>query len=212
VKHAPLAAAICLLGAACASGAYWGMQLFRPQPRAVAAAARPDPPPAIEAAAGLFGGAPAGPATTAFQLKGVIDDGPDGVALLAVDGKPALAVGVGQAVAPGVTVTEIHLRYVLLAESGAVKRLDLPDSGVKGLELVAAAPDSRPVAPARAPAAVAKSGGAMPRPVVNPHIVVAPGLTPEQTQQAQQMQQVEAMRARRPAGVGPAAFGAKPTS
>jgi general secretion pathway protein C len=208
VKHLPFVVASLSFGAACASGAYWGMQPFRPQPRASAATARPAAPaPAIEAAAGLFGRAPLGPAATAFQLKGVIDDGRDGVAIVAADGKPALAVGVGQPVAPGVTVTEIHSRYVLLSENGTVRRLDLPERGSAGIEPVAEA-----AAPARARVTVARSGGAMPAPVVDPAIVATPGLAPEQVQQMQQQRQVEAMRGRRAAGIGPAAFGAKPAT
>jgi hypothetical protein len=56
----------------------------------------------------------------------------------------------------------------------------------------------------------------MPRPVVDPAIAGTPGMTPDQAQQMQQMQQmrqVEQMqRARRPAGIGPAAFGARPAT
>lgn len=212
MKHLPFVVAFLSFGAACASGAYWGMQLFRPQPRSVVAAARPAPPsPSIEAAAGLFGGAPLGPAATAFQLKGVIDAGPDGVAIVAADGKPALTVGVGKPVAPGVTVMEIHSSYVLLSENGTVRRLDLPERGSAGIELVAAAP-APAAAPARARVTVARSGAAMPAPVVDPALVATPGLAPEQVQQMQQLRAMEAMRGRRPAGIGPAAFGAKPAT
>ena len=52
----------------------------------------------------------------------------------------------------------------------------------------------------------------MPLPMVNPEIAKTPGLTPEQAQLVQQARQLEHMREmRRPAGFGPAAFGAKPT-
>ncbi|WP_322405441.1 type II secretion system protein N [Massilia luteola] len=215
VKHLPLAAAVTLFSAVCASGAYWGLPWFQPPVRAVVAASRADvAPPSIDAAAGLFGGAPAGPAASAFQLKGVIDAGPEGVAILAADGKPAQAVGIGSEVGPGVRVREIHQRYVLLDDGGALKRLDLPDSAVAGLSLVAAAAPSG--APARAappltPATVARSGGPMPPPVMDPHLARTPGQAPDpirQMQETQQMQQMQRMH--RPAGVGPAAFGAKP--
>lgn len=216
MKHLPLIVAIALSSTVCASAAYWATPWFQPPARPVAAAPRAGPPPlAIEAAAGLFGGQPAGPAATTYELMGVIQDGPDGVAILAADGKPTVAVGVGQEVAPGVTVREIHQRRVLLAEGGAVRRLDLPDRGIGGLELVAAAP-SAPAGAARAsgrtPVTVARSGGAMPLPMVNPEIAKTPGLTPEQAQLVQQARQLEHMwEMRRPAGFGPAAFGAKPT-
>jgi hypothetical protein len=106
-------------------------------------------------------------------------------------------------------VTEIHSRYVLLSENGTVRRLDLPERGSAGIEPVAVA---EAAAPARARVTVARSGGAMPAPVVDPAIVATPGLAPEQVQQMQQQRQVEAMRGRRAAGIGPAAFGAKPAT
>jgi general secretion pathway protein C len=218
VKHVPLAAAVTLLCAACASAAYWGLPWFQPPVRAVAAAPQAAPaPPAIDAAAGLFGGAPAGAAASAFQLKGVIEAGPEGVAILAADGKPAQAVGVGRDVAPGVTVREIHRRYVLLDEGGTVRRLDLPDSAIAGLELVAAAAPARAELP-RAPVTVGRSGGPMPPPVMDPRLAGA-GQMQDPTQQAQRLQQVqqarklqEMQRMHRPAGIGPAAFGAKPAT
>jgi general secretion pathway protein C len=217
MKHLPSIAAVTLFSAVCASGGYWGQPWFQPAQRPVAAAPRAGPPPLnIDAAAGLFGGAPAGPAVTAFQLKGVIEAGSEGVAIVAADGKPALAVGIGNEVAPGVTVREIHQRYVLLDDGGAVKRLDLPDKAIAGLELAAAAPAASSGAPAtaaRGPVTVARSGGAMPLPVVNPDLANTPGQTPEQAQQMQQVQQTQMLERRhRPAGIGPAAFGAKPTS
>jgi len=220
VKHVPLAAAVTLLCAACASAAYWGLPWFRPPVRVAAAAAQAAPaPPAIDAAAGLFGGAPAGAAASAFQLTGVIEAGPEGVAILAADGKPAQAVGVGGDVAPGVTVREIHRRYVLLDEGGTVRRLDLPDSGIAGLELVAAAaPAPARAAPSRPPVTVARSGGPMPPPVMDPRLAGA-GQMPDPMQQAQRMQQMQQaqklqamQRMHRPAGIGPAAFGAKPAT
>jgi general secretion pathway protein C len=215
VKHLPLAAAITLFSAVCASGAYWGLPWFQPPVRAAVAAPRADAaPPAIDAAAGLFGGAPAGPAASAFQLKGVIAAGPEGVAILATDGKPARAVGIGREVAAGVRVKEIHRRYVLLDDGGALKRLDLPDGGIAGLALVAAAaaPFGMP-APARAeapraPVTAARSGGPMPPPVVDPNLARTPGQVPDPMRQMQEMQEMQRMR--RPAGIGPAAFGARP--
>ena len=218
MKYLPLASAFGLCALACASAAYWGLPWFQPAPAPAAAKARPGPaPPGIEAAAALFGGAPGAAPATAFRLKGVIEDGAESVAIIAEEGKPALAVGVGREVAPVVIVQEVHQRYVLLAQGGTVRRLDLPDSPVAGLELVAGVP----AVPARAPVVVARSGGAMPLPIVNPEIANTPGKTPEQIQQmqqAEQMRQVQRIqdmqRAHRPPppGIGPAAFGAKPVT
>jgi general secretion pathway protein C len=208
VKHLPLVAAVTLFSTVCASGAYWGSQLFRPlaQP-AAAAAPTATAPPDITAAAGLFGGTPAAAAVaTAFTLKGVIEDGPEGVAILVAEGQEA---------APGVTVKEIHRRYVLLNEGATSRRLDLPDSGTSGPERVAAAP-ATPTAPAMAPAPAtppsapvlaARAGAAAP--VGQPDAVRPPGLSTDQMRHSyeerrrQEMEQTE--RARRAAGVIPAA-------
>ena len=219
MKHLPLVAAVALSSAVCASAAYWASQWFQPPPWTVAAAPQAAPaPPDVAAAGGLFGGAPAGPVATLFQLKGVIEAGPEGVAILAAEGKPAQAVGVGKEVAPGVTVTEIHQRYVLLDEGGAVKRLELPDNAIAGLQLVAAVAAtpsgmSKPAAPARAPPQVFQSGGAMPMPPVDPDQGKTPGHMPDQQMQMMQhMQHMEEMQRIRRSGIGPAAAGAQPTT
>jgi len=214
MKHMPLVAASALSAAVCVSAAYWSMPWF-PQPRrpVVVTQQLPSPPPGIEAAKGLFGGAPAAAATT-YQLKGVIEDGPEGVAILAAEGKPAVAVGVNQEAAPGVTVQEIHLTWVILNERGAVKRLDLPSSAIAGLAIVAAADDkfdasARPVTPRMPAVTVAKSGGAMPLPMANPNIVTAPGVPPPQLQ-GTPPEVTEQLRRSRPSGIGPGAWGAQP--
>jgi general secretion pathway protein C len=236
VKHLPRVVAILLTSAVLGSGAYWGSALLRPPSRPVAAAPHTAPaPPDIAAAAGLFGGAPAAPSAIAFKLKGVIEDGQEGVAILVEDGKPALAVGIGQQAAPGVTVTEIHQRYVMLDMSGKPTRLDLPDAGTAGPGPVAAAvpastaqaapaapttsfapaapvTSATPAAPSGAPVHVASSGAAPPagQPAARP-----PGLTSDQMRQQyeerrrQEMEQIE--RARRASGMPPPS-GAGPTT
>jgi general secretion pathway protein C len=111
-----------------ASLAYWGLQLFKPQPRPqVAAAQAAMPEPAIDAAASLFGGQTVA-VVSSYQLKGVVAAVParDGVAIIAADGKPPQAYKVGQEVSPGVTVKEVTARFVTLSEGGAAKRIDLP--------------------------------------------------------------------------------------
>jgi general secretion pathway protein C len=215
MKHLPLVAASLMFIAAGASAAYWGMPWFRPPARPVMAVPKAALPPLnIEAAAGLFGGQPVAAGAT-FQLKGVIDDGPDGVAIVAADGKPPLALGVGQEAAPGVTVQEIHQTYVMLNEGGTVKRLDLPPSAIAGMEIVAAAaPDKfdapgRPLPPRTPVTTVAKSGGAMPLPVASPDAVAAPGEPPPQLRGIPP-EVTERLRASRPSGVGPGAWGPHP--
>ena len=128
MKRWPLIASFALFIALCASAAYWAMQLFKPPLRAIAAppmaslpALRPD------AAANLLGGHSPAVETSPFQLKGVVvaSNPAESVAILAADGKPAKTVRANAEVAPGVTVKEVNRRYVLLSESGVVKRIEL---------------------------------------------------------------------------------------
>ena len=236
MKHLPLIVVAILISAVFGSGAYWGSQLFRSQVGPVSVATHTaSAPPDIAAAAGLFGGTPPATTTIAFKLKGVIEDGAEGVAILVEDGKPALAVGIGQQAAPGVTVTEIHQRYVMLDMSGKPTRLDLPD-GTVGLELVATAP-ATPATPAvstpvAAPAMPATSVTSATQVVSSAPVLAAnagttpsasqpaparpPGLTSDQMRQQyeerrrQEMEQFE--RARRAAGMAGQASGRQPTT
>lgn len=222
MKHLPLIAAVILTSAVLGSGAYWGSTVFRAQAAPIAVAPHTPPaPPDIAAAAGLFGGTPVATATIAFKLKGVIEDGPESVAILEEDGKPALAVGVGQLAAPGVTVTEIHQRHVLLDMSGKPTRLDLPDGGSVGLEQVSAAPAKpvasvTPTAASAAPMLVTNTGAGAAPPVVQPARAAAPGLSNDQMRQQyeqrrqQEMEQME--RARRAAGMAPPGSVSGPTT
>jgi general secretion pathway protein C len=128
MKRLPLIVTVLAVVLLSASLAYWGLQLFKPQQRAIAA---PPPAPAlapnIDAAKGLFGGQIAVAVVSNYQLKGVVAArGEDSAAILSVDNKPAVALAVGKEVVPGVVVKEVHPRYVLLSEGGAIKRVDLP--------------------------------------------------------------------------------------
>ena len=130
MKRWPLVATFVLFIAVCVSAAYWAMQLFKPPLRPVAA-----PPqtvqiaPRLDAAAALFGGRPTIAVASNFQLKGVVVAGnaAESIAILAAGGKPAQVVKTNEEVAPGVKVTEVHPRYVLLSEGGVVKRVELPE-------------------------------------------------------------------------------------
>ncbi|HVK95292.1 MAG TPA: type II secretion system protein N, partial [Noviherbaspirillum sp.] len=141
----------------CASLAYWGLQLFKPPLRPVAA-----PPTTAQAevrpqaAAVLFGGR-AGNAEVAsnYQLQGVIFSGNprDSVAILQVEGKPVQAIRVGREVVPGVMVEEVHRDYVLLSENGVSKRVELPENATEsvGLGGVSPVPVQQSVAPPPVP-------------------------------------------------------------
>jgi general secretion pathway protein C len=212
MKYLPFVAASAMLVAVCGSAGFWAAQWYQAPVRPLAAAPKVSaPPPGIEAAAGLFGGAPA--AAPTFQLKGVIADGPEGVAILVAAGKPAVAAGVNQQVAPGVTVREIHRTHVMLDDGGTVKRLDLPLAATAGVEIVAAPPSDkagtpdRPAAPRMTATAVARSGGPMPLPMANPDSAPAAGQAPPQVISEEM---IERIRMSRPSGIGPAAFGARP--
>jgi general secretion pathway protein C len=138
MKRWPLLVSFVLFIALCVSATYWGMQLYKPPARAVAA-----PPPAVQAppdpraAVVLFGGRQ-GPVAVAtnYQLRGVVSSGTTGesIAILAADGKPAEAIRANREIQPGVIVKEVHPRYVLLQENGVIKRVELLDDA-KGLSV-----------------------------------------------------------------------------
>jgi general secretion pathway protein C len=144
-----------------ASLAYWILQLYQPPQRPLAAvqqAALPDP--AIDAAATLFGGQIAVASATNYQLTGVVADGNSSVAIIVAEGSPPKALKVGKELAPGITLAEVHPRYVMLSDGGVMKRVDL-------------ATDTKPAAPMGGPGV---PGG-------------APGGAPQQPQQPQNVQQ-----------------------
>jgi len=133
MKRLPLIVTVIAVVLLSASLAYWGLQLFKPPQRAIAA---PPPPPQaglnLDAAKGLFGGQVTVAAVSNYQLKGVVAArGEDSAAIISVDNKPAVALAVGKEVIPGVVVKEVHARHVILSEGGVMKRVDLPsDAGV----------------------------------------------------------------------------------
>ena len=115
--------------------AYWIMQLYQPPQRPIAAvpqAAMPDP--TIDAAATLFGGQVSVASATNYQLTGVVADGNSSVAIIVAEGSPPKALRVGKELAPGITLAEVHPRYVMLSDGGVMKRVDL-------------ATDTKPAAP-----------------------------------------------------------------
>jgi general secretion pathway protein C len=115
--------------ALCASIAYWGLQLYDPPLRPVAASAQSQAAaPRIEAAAAVFGGQASAPTATKFQLRGVIVSGTprESVAIIAEEGKPPKAYRVNTEIVPGVKVQEVHPQYVVLSDGDALKRVELP--------------------------------------------------------------------------------------
>ncbi|MEO7579813.1 MAG: type II secretion system protein N [Massilia sp.] len=122
----PLLMTLLALIALSVSIAFWVMQLYQPAQRAQAGAPQASvPEPAIDAAGGLFGGQAAVVAASNYQLTGVVAAGANGVAIIVADGAPAKALPIGKEVGPGVKLSEVHPRYVMLSENGVMKRLDL---------------------------------------------------------------------------------------
>jgi general secretion pathway protein C len=91
-----------------------------------------DPAPRTRAAevapiAYLFGAVP-GADGADIKLLGVIAQGKagKGVALLAVDGRPPLALRAGEEIAAGVTLAEVRGNGVLVSRAGALQEIRLP--------------------------------------------------------------------------------------
>jgi general secretion pathway protein C len=128
-------AAVVLFAALCAIVASWALQLLAPRaPMAPSGAvAQAQPPVDLSSASQLFGGAPpsSGAAPVAappsnIQVAGVLAAGPRGVALLAVDGKPARPYAVGESVADGMAVSSVSGDTVVLDRRGEAVRLPAP--------------------------------------------------------------------------------------
>jgi general secretion pathway protein C len=138
MKRLPLIFSLLAVIALSASIAYWVMELYKPAQRpmaAIAEARMPDPLP--EAGATLFGGQAVTAAASNYQLTGVVAAGRDSVAILVADGQPPRALKVGREIASGVTVKEVHPKYVVLSEGGVLKRIELATDAKAGSELAA---------------------------------------------------------------------------
>ena len=204
-KRLPLLLTLLALVLLVASVAYWFLQLYKPEQRPLApapAVAQAEPNP--EAAAYLFGGQPTAVAVSNYQLTGVISAGSNSAVILVAEGSPPQAVRIGREIVPGVTVAEVHPKYVMLSEGGVMKRVDLaPDTGsssqpyaappVRGPQPVAAAP-APGVEPQTSPGAVAApvNMGPVPEesnPTQNPNLPPEPPMPQPQQDQQQEQQQ-----------------------
>jgi general secretion pathway protein C len=161
MKRLPLLFTLLALIFLAVSATYWGMQLYKPQQRPIAAVAPASlPEPSPDAAATLFGGQAVANVATNYQLTGIIAAGRDSAAIIVADGQPPKALKVGRELAPGVSISEVHARYVMLSDGGVMKRIDL-------------APDTKP--------AIALSGAAAP-PMALPQPAAVPGGVPQNTE------------------------------
>jgi general secretion pathway protein C len=162
--------------------AYWILQLYQPPQRPIAAVPHASmPEPGIDAAATLFGGQVATASATNYQLTGIVAAGRDSVAIIVAEGSPPKALMVGKELVPGITLAEVHPRYVMLSDGGVMKRLDL-------------AADNKPAAAMGGPGVAAVPGnsaaGAMPATLAPgatvPEPPMSPGAVPQQPPQNQE--------------------------
>jgi general secretion pathway protein C len=157
MKRLPLLLTLLALVFLAVSATYWGMQLYKPQQRQIAATPPAGiPEPSADAAATLFGGQAATAVVTNYQLTGIVAAGRDSVAILVADGQPPKALTVGKEIAPGVTISEVHPRYVMLSDGGVMKRIELaPDTKpavpLSGAAMPAAMPQQQPEPMAETP-------------------------------------------------------------
>ncbi len=141
MKRLPLVMSLLAVIALSASIAFWGMELYKPAQRpmaAIADARMADPSP--DAAATLFGGQVLAAGPSNYQLTGVVAAGRESMAILVADGQPPRALQVGRDISAGVTVKEVHPKYVMLSEGGVLKRIDLASDGKAGTSLALAPP------------------------------------------------------------------------
>lgn len=153
-KRLPILLSLLALILLAASIAYWVLQLYQPQQRPLAAApvvSQPEPSP--DAAATLFGGQPVAAAISNFQLTGVVAAGSaNSAAIIVADGAAPRAVRIGREVTPGVVVSEVHQRYVMLSDGGVLKRVELATDSRAPASMNAPTPMAQPApAPMMAP-------------------------------------------------------------
>jgi len=125
---------VLLFAGLCGVIASWALELFSPQSPIAPASAigQAQPPTDLGPAGNLFGATPQAATTTAVQapsnvqVAGVLAGGPNAVALLVVDGKPAKPFGIGETVADGLKVTAISADSVTLDRRGQAVKLPTP--------------------------------------------------------------------------------------
>jgi general secretion pathway protein C len=132
MKRLPLIMSFFIFIALCMSLSYWGIQMFKPKARAVAA---PQTAASFEQLLGQWGSvfgrtASAQMAASNYQLKGVVvaPQAQDSAAIVSTDGRPEQALAIGKELAPGVKLIEVHPSYIVVTEAGVNKKIDLPQA------------------------------------------------------------------------------------
>jgi general secretion pathway protein C len=157
-----------MLAIVCAIAAYWTLKIATPPPSAapppVAAPAPREADPIL--AARMFGLVQAAPVVASnIQLVGVFSAGKDSSAIVAVDGKPARVVLLGQTVSAGAKLVEVRRDGVTLDNNGARQELRLP---LRSPVTVGGAPPP--------PTGFARDGNTLTAPGLSGPTVPAPGL------------------------------------
>jgi general secretion pathway protein C len=141
MKRLPLIFSLLAVIALSASIAYWVMELYKPKQRPLAAIAEASlPEPSPDAAATVFGGQAVTVMVSNYRLTGVVAAGRDSAAILVADGQPPKALKVGAEISPGVSVREVHARYVMLSENGVLKRIELAADDKPAANMMSGAP------------------------------------------------------------------------
>lgn len=124
-RHAPsLLRGAALLAIASGIG-LWGALLLAPQPDPAPPmlAVEPAQAPSLDALAGWFG---SGRGRLQVRMTGLMAAGPRGTAILSIDGAPARAFRVGDTLAPGVTLAEVHADGIVVNQDGMDEAITAP--------------------------------------------------------------------------------------
>lgn len=156
MKRLPMLATVVSFALLCAVLSYWGLQIFKPKVRPIVAPVMTASyEPAVGQWGSLFGqAAVAEAAPSNYQLKGVIvaARSKDSAAIVAVDGKPTMTIGVGKELLNGVTLSEVHRDHIMVSEAGVSRRIDLPPAPVHaGITSIAPPAPNMQVPPPLAP-------------------------------------------------------------
>ena len=185
MKRLPLLFTLLAVIALAMSLAYWVLQLVQPPQRPLAAAPVAQmAEPSVDAAGTLFGGQAAAAVATSYQLTGIVSAGRNSAAILVADGQPPRALGLGKEISAGVSVAEIHPRYVMLSDGGVLKRIELATDAKAGAGLSQMQGGAQPGTPAPpplpAPVQMQPTPQTTPPPMQMPAPtrVVAPGQNP----------------------------------
>jgi len=164
--------AVALFAALCAIVAAWALQLLAPRAPIAPGGGFAQAQSGLDVALAsqLFGGAPRTPtsaepaAPSNIQVTGVLAAGERGVALLAIDGRPAKPFAVGDTLDGGLKIVSVTVDAVGLTRGDQPMRLPAPPRGSIDVLTRGAAPGGSPEA-APLPPGVA-GGGVRPPPAI----------------------------------------------